>query len=344
MFEKVGDVLLDSLIDTLKVLPILLLVYILIELIEVKFANKWHNFNFLNNKFSPLIAGAVGIIPQCGFSIVATDLYCENRINIGTLLAVYIATSDEAIPYLLGESYNPNNLKYILLLIGIKLIYAVLIGYLANMIFKKINTAKLTKLSVIAANNIVEDNLQKVDNVAVDCDDTSTINDSEHMHNESDKDHILAEHHKEGKVDLGCCGHHIIEEKTTFKTYFLHPLIHSLKICAFILVINIVLGLLLEFVGFENLSNVLLNNSIFQPFVMGLIGLIPNCAASVLITNLFANFGINFASCLAGLCTNAGVAIVVLFKNNKNIKENLVIVSFLYVVSSLLGFVLQFLF
>ena len=139
--------------------------------------------------------------------------------------------------------------------------------------------------------------------------------------------------------DYGCCGHDVVEEDSTFKHFILHPLVHSLKICLYIFIVSAVLSGIIEWVGLESISS--MNSSLFQPLLVALIGLIPNCASSLVITNLFLGGAISFASCIAGLCANAGVALLVLFKNNKNIKENLIILATLYGTSAILGFVLQ---
>ncbi len=312
MFEEIMHVLWHSFIDSIKILPVLFLLYVLIEVIENKCVKNWKKQSFLNNKYSPLVAGGVGIIPQCGFSVVATDLFAEKKIAVGTLLAVYIATSDEAVPILLAQSGDLNVLKYLGLLILIKFVYAVTIGYLVNFIVGKISKTNTTSGITIETEG------------------------HKHKSKESKKE--------EHAHDYGCCGHDIAEEEPTFKKFILHPLKHSLKIFLFIFIVNLAFGLLLEYVPLEDLSKIMLNDSIFQPFVVALLGLIPNCASSVLITNLFITEGlISFASCIAGLCVNAGVALVVLFKSNRNVKQNILIVATLYLVSTILGFVLQFL-
>lgn len=307
MIEELLHITLHAFIDTAKVLPILFLVYVFIEVIENKCAKNWKKYTFLNNKYSPLIASGVGIIPQCGFSVVATDLYSVKKISVGTLIAVYVATSDEALPILLSGGYTADTWKYVLLLIGIKFVYAVLLGYAINFVVNKFN-----KKHVVV--------------------------DLEHHHDDH-HDHEEEELHNH---DYGCCGHDITEDESTFKKFIMHPLFHSLKICLYILVINLIFGVILEYVGIDTLSSVMLNNTIWQPFIVGLVGLIPNCASSVVITELFVLGGISFASCVTGLCVNAGVALLVLFKTNKNIKANFGILGTLYLASTLLGFLLQF--
>ncbi|MBQ4558101.1 MAG: arsenic efflux protein [Clostridia bacterium] len=311
--EEILHILLHALIDVLKILPVLFLIYVFIEVIENKCAKNWKKQHFLNNKFSPLIASGVGIIPQCGFSVVATDLYSEKKIRMGTLLAIYIATSDEAIPILLTRSYELSVLKYLLLLVAIKFVFAIVVGYVVNFVQGRLSQKKVLVMAT-----------SKVEEI--------------HDHDE----HSEEEHSQSHDHDYGCCGHDVTEDTPTFKKFILHPLKHCLKITLFILIINFIFGILLHYVGTDNIQNFMMSTSIFQPFIVGLVGLIPNCASSVIITNLLLEGGITFASCVSGLCVNAGIALVVLFRTNKNIKSNILIVSLLYTLSVLLGFVLQF--
>ena len=293
MFKEILHVLLHSLIDTAKILPILFLVYVFIEVIENKCAKGWRKLNFLNNKYSPLLASGVGIIPQCGFSVIATDLYSEKRISVGTLLAVYIATSDEALPILLSGGYTGDTWKYVLLLIGIKFLYAVMVGYIINYIVKIYNKKKLAKAYV-----------------------TENLNTNSHEHHDHD-DSVIHDH------DYGCCGHDILEDETTFKKFIIHPLFHCLKICLYIFIINVIFGIILlpEVVGIETLSNIMLENTIFQPFIVGLVGLIPNCASSIVITELYVSNLLDLGSCISGLLSGSGIGILILFKQNKNFKN-----------------------
>ena len=140
--EEYWHVILEALIDTAKLLPILFIVYYLIELIEFKYAIKFQNNKWLKGKASPVIGAVIGCVPQCGFSVVTTDLFTKRAVSIGALLAVYIATSDEAVPLMLS---NPSSIPWLLALIGVKIVFAILIGYLSiwlyNIIFKNSNKA-----------------------------------------------------------------------------------------------------------------------------------------------------------------------------------------------------------
>lgn len=311
----------------------LFIVYIFIEIIEIKTANKLKYNKLLNNKFSPVIASAVGVIPQCGFSVIATDLYAEKRISLASLLAVYVATSDEAIPILIS---NPSKISYLLPLIIIKLIFGILVGYGTMVFLKYMKKREVIVKDVIfdaSADNIVYEAansnsvaLQNINNLKVE--------------NQVEMIEVDVNLKLKKNCEAGCCNHNIGRKPNTFNKFILHPLIHSSKIFVFILIVNIIFGILLHFVGIDRLSEILLANNIFQPFIVALIGLIPNCAASVIITELFIVGGISFGGCIAGLTVNTGIALAVLYKSNKNLKNNLLITLTMYLLGSLLGVLL----
>lgn len=275
------DVLLDALLDSLKMLPFLIVIYIVIELFEektVKFFKNKHSKNM-----GPLLGAGFGLIPQCGFGVVTTKLFSKRYITIGTLIAIYVATSDEAIPMIIA---NPQKIGILLPFILIKVGYAILLGYFIDLILRK--------------REIKE-----------------KIEEDEHVQ--------------------GCCGHEVGEKKG-FKEILVHPLLHSLKLFAYILIINIAFGVLIFYVGEENIKSFLEKSIFLQPLLATFIGLIPNCAASVLITEMYLSGLLTFGACLAGLTANNGIAVAILFKENKNIKENFSILGFMLFSGLLIGY------
>lgn len=320
-----GEVLLDALIDSLKVLPVLFAVYLIIEWVEQYSSRRFDNEKLLKNKFAPLFGGAVGLIPQCGFSVVATDLYNKSRISAGTLIAVYVATSDEAIPIMLG---NKNGLKMLLPLLGLKLVFAIILGYLVD-----IYVCRVRKNPIYGKNNVVDIEVYGEMTPKPVGDHKANLNIEKHylvadIYMETDQ------HHK------GCCGHSLEESNEKFwKKYILHPLLHSLKIFAFILIVNIVMSLIIYFVGEGNIANFLQTGKWFQPLVTALVGLIPNCASSVILTQLYLSSGLMFGALFTGLCVNAGIAYAVLFRGNER-KNGLKIVSVITVASILMGYLI----
>lgn len=276
------EILLDALIDSLKLLPVLFLIYLLIEYLEHKNNNSLHHMFMHSKKAGPLLGGLFGCLPQCGFSVIGSELYARRAVSLGTLAAIFISTSDEAIPILIAE---PGRFTDMLKAVGIKLVFAVIFGFLIDAIWRKkaVNTH------------------------------------CEHEHDE----------HKHYHGNCEACHEGILKS----------AVIHSVKIFLFIFVISLVIGFLMEYASgsFGFLSD----HKMLQPFVTPLIGLIPNCAASVALTELYINGGITLGALTGGLCAGAGVGLIVLFRLNKNIKENLAITALMYVIGVFAGIVLQ---
>ena len=281
------DVVLDAVLDTLKLMPLLLAVHIVIEVFEHKAASKIQMNKVLKSPFAPLIGAGLGVIPQCGFSVVATNLYARRSIHLGTLLAVYIATSDEAVPILLS---NPSAAVKLLPLLAIKIVLALLVGYAVNLL---LNRRELTETAELPQ-------------------------------------------------EYGC-HHHVVNEaddrrrRGFFAEYLLHPILHTLTISLFILIINFFFGTIIYYIGQQRLTDFVSSVKYLQPVFAALIGLIPNCASSVAITQLYALGGLGLGGAVAGLSVNAGLGFAVLFKENRNLKENVAIVVGLFVLTVAVG-------
>ena len=294
-------VILEALVDTVKVLPILFVVYYLIELIEFKSAGNIHKSKLLQGKASPVAGAVLGCVPQCGFSVVSTDLFSKKKLSIGVLIAVYIATSDEALPLMIAK---PQSILWMLALVGIKIVFAIIIGYLSIGLYK-----------VFFKEKVLDEHEKHHDNGEYE----------DHDDHEDD----------ETEIENGCCHHHV----KTKSFDWVHPMLHCIKISAFILIINIVFGMVTHiWVGEERLIAFLDGGKYVQPLLAVMIGLIPNCASSVVLTELFLLNGLSFGALVAGLCVNAGLGIIMLFKQNRNWKENLFIACMLIIPSLLLGY------
>ncbi len=308
------ETLLDALIDTLKVLPLLFIVYMLLEFLEYRGVMKFEHSKFLKGKASPVFGSLFGCVPQCGFSVISTDLYSEKKISIGALIAVYVATSDEAIPIMIAEV---DAIPQMLLLIAVKIVMAIVIGYLAMFLYGKIFKNNENAVTVSA------ENLKS----------SEKVNTENHEHDE-----LKTEEHKH--ISHGCCKHNLEQQRFDW----LHPILHCLKISAFILIVNIILGVAIYYITEERLIAFLEKSSAFQPLFAVIIGLIPNCVSSLVITELFLAGGLSFGSIVAGLSVNAGLGLVVLFKQNKNWKENLFIILMLIIPSLIIGYGIHLLF
>lgn len=290
-FKGFGEILLDATLDTLKALPILFLVYILVSYFEHN-THRYINFFHKARKYGPFVGATVGIVPQCGFSVAMADLYDKKNISLGTLIAVFIATSDEAIPILFS---NYNFIVPMLCLILIKFVYAIFCGYLIDLFLKLIHRKR--------ENNIVISALPETE--ACEC-----------GHEEHEHEHT---NH--------CCADNI----------FIDALKHTLKIALFIFIVNLLINGIILVTGL-NISSLNGINVFVQPFIASLIGLIPNCAASVLLVEVFMAGGMTFGTLLAGLSTGAGVGLLVLFKHNKKAwPHNLMILGIVYILGCILG-------
>ena len=275
----------ETLLDSIKLIPFLFIAYLIMEYIEHKTSQKSRETIKKSGKFGPLIGSFLGIFPQCGFSVVATNFYAGRVITLGTLISVYLTTSDEMIPIMISEAVP---LWTILKILFVKLVIGIVAGFVIDFVLRLINKNK----------KIEEENI----------------------------------------VDL--CEHdHCHCEKGILKS----SIHHTLSIFVFILIVTFIINTAIYFIGEENISNILLNKPIFGPIVSSLIGLIPNCASSVIITNMYLKNVINVGTMIAGLLVNAGVGLVVLFKTNKKIKENIAIICLLYIVGVISGIVLEFL-
>lgn len=273
------EIFLDSLLDTLKVFPLILLIYILIEFLEHRTSFS-ENHKLLQGKMAPLLGTVTGIIPQCGFSVMAAKLYDRGFIRTGTLLAVFLATSDEALIVLIVD---PVGAAAVAPLIALKVVVGLAVGYAVNFLVRD-------ELAVPAP--------------------------PEDIHGYS-------------------CGREH-EGKSKLKVYFVEPLLHSLKIALYIFVVTLIFGYVLEYNRDAILSS-FVGGPYIEPFITSAIGLIPNCASSAVISQAYCEGGIYFGSMAAGLCCNAGLGFVVLLKNTKKIKRNLLLMAALYVISVLVG-------
>ncbi len=315
------EVITEALLDTLKLFPFLLLLYILIELME-------HNTKIgkangaLCGKAAPAIGAATGLVPMCGFSVMAAKLYRHRHLTLGTLLAVFIATSDEAfIVLLLAEMNWADKLLSVLALCGSKLVLGIGIGYLADILVRK------RPALVPLVNGCAEEHTHE------HAHEHGNDEDVTHMHHDAHEEH---EHDHEHGDGYSVCEHKHGKE-STLSLYFITPLLHSLKIAAFVLLFNLAFGFLFFGIGGGNLDageeRVIgfLQGAGFwyQPLVCGLIGFIPNCASSVALAETYALGGIAFGSLLCGLVVNAGLGYLVLLRDYKAWKETTCIAAFM---------------
>ena len=280
---EVLEILEHTIIDSVKLIPFLFLTYLLMEYIEHKTKEKTKETIKKSGKFGPFIGALLGIVPQCGFSVSATNLYAARVITLGTLIAVYLSTSDEMLPIFLSEGVA---IDVIIKILAIKLGIGMLAGFLIDFVLRMKNKGRQDTEKII------------------------DLCEKEHCH----------------------CEHGI----------FKSALKHTVNIFLFIFIITLVINIAIHIIGEESIANFMLDRPILGPIVSGLIGLIPNCAASVIITQRYLENSISVGTMIAGLLVGAGVGLAVLFRTNKGVKENIKITVLLYAIGVISGIILEF--
>lgn len=344
-----GEVFLDAFLDTLLILPFLLVMNFIIELIEYRSKGLKAN-KALKGGVAPLIGSAVGILPQCGFSVIATELYSKRRIALGTLFAVYLATSDEALPIMLS-SYE--GLTKVLPVMLIKVGFALVVGYAVFFVERLLS--KRAKVAPVNA-----DSVQCVDGQSERPDEHEHDEHEHDEHEHSENEHEEHEHcdgdGEEEVVHLYGCHHHSLEGesaalgenatraqkfKRVWSLYLKHPVLHTATVIFYIFIVNIIFGITVYYVGEDRLARFIGATGYLQPVLAGLVGLIPNCAASVVITELYVVGGLDLGGAVAGLCVSAGIGYAVLIKQNRPIKNTVFVILFMYAISVGLGMIVN---
>ena len=271
----------DTLIDSIKLLPFLFITYLIMEYVEHKTSEKVKSAMKKSGKFGPIIGGILGVFPQCGFSAAAANLYAGRIISVGTLIAVFLSTSDEMLPILISESVNFGLIAQILLT---KLVIAIIAGIIIDIVVNKIRKNKNIEYEI---------------------------------------KHICEEDH------CHC-------EKGIVKS----AIHHTINIFIYIVIITLIANIIIGIIGEDNIASIILNNKILGPMIACLIGLIPNCASSVILTNLYLTGMLGMSTMIAGLLVGSGVGLLVLFRVNKNIKENMKILLTLYLIGVIVGIIM----
>lgn len=278
------DIILDTLMDGIRLLPFLLITYIVMEYIEHKMSAGTRRAVQASGRFGPLIGSVAGIFPQCGFSAAAASLYAGRVITRGTLIAIFLSTSDEMLPVFISQRVPVN---IILSILGMKVVIGMAAGFLIDLVAPLIEKKPEREIDI----------------------------------------HHMCEHD------------HCHCEEGIFKS----ALVHTAQIFFFILLVSFILNLVIAGVGEESLTEIILNRPLIGSLLSGLVGLIPNCAASVVITQLYLDGAMSLGAMMSGLLVGAGVGLIVLFKTNDSLKENLRITAVLYAVGVLAGIVIDFL-
>lgn len=275
------DIILDTLLDSIKLIPFLYLTFFVMELLEHKFSEKSDVAMQKSGKLGPLFGGILGGFPQCGFAVGATNLYARRIISVGTLIAVYLSTSDEMLPILISRQVD---ISVMLKIVGLKMLIGVAFGFAIDFLLRN-----------------------------------KPIDKHSDIHDFCEKEHCHC------------------EDKIWFST-----LKHTLNIIFFITLVTFLLNSVIYYFSEESIKRIFLLNSFLAPFLSGLIGLIPNCAASVVLTELYLSGTITLGSAMAGLLSGSGVALLVLFKVNENKKTSFKILLSMYAIGVACGIIIDF--
>ena len=278
------DIILEALWDCVKLLPFLFLTYLAMEYLEHKAGDKLQNAIRKSGKCGPVIGSILGAFPQCGFSAAASNLYAGRIITLGTLLSIYLSTSDEMLPILISENAG---IDMILKILGVKIVIGMAVGLLVDAVISR----------------------------------------------------LLRKNQDDMQIEHMCEQHNCHCEKGIVKSAF-H---HTVEIFIYVLLITIVLNAIIAFIGEEFLANLILNRPVVGELIAGVIGLIPNCAASVVITQLYLNGVLSAGAMMSGLLAGAGVGILVLLRVNDKPKENIRIILLLYVSGVAAGLLIEML-
>ncbi len=283
LFPRAGHILLHSLLDTLKLLPFLFLAYLFMEFLEHKSGDAAGRLLKRSGKIGPLIGGALGAVPQCGFSAAASGLYAGRLITVGTLLAVYLSTSDEMLPVLIaGGSPVP----FTLALLGIKILIGVSVGFSVDLVFRLVRRG----------DSVPEPQIEEL----------------------CEREHCE-------------CGDH----------FALSALKHTLRIAGFLFLVTLLLTTAVELIGEDRLAGLVLDRPVLGNLLASVVGLIPNCASSVVLTELHLEGVISVGSMLSGLLVNAGVGLLVLFRNNRPLSDSIRVLAILWGVGMLTGLLID---
>lgn len=273
-----------SFIDSIKLIPFLFITYLFMEYLEHHSEEIEKKVLKRSGQFGSIIGGLLGIIPQCGFSSAAAGLYAARVISLGTLVSVFLSTSDEMLPIFFSRNAP---ISLIIKILAVKLIAAIIFGLAIDFIFKAIRRKHSTPF--------------------------------------------------ESKIEEFCKR----EDCHCHKEILMPALVHTAKVGAFIFVFTLIVNLVLLFVGEDTLASIISNKPILANILSALVGLIPNCASSVIISELYLGKILSVGAMISGLLANSGVALAVLFRTNRPRKDNFAIVLILFVISVLVGIVID---
>lgn len=302
--EFVLDVVIDALKDTAELIPFLFATYVVISLLDLFASDKTTAAIQRAGHAGPLIGGVLGVVPQCGFSAMGASLYADRIVSLGTFVAVILSTSDEMLPLLLAEHVEVGLLARILVT---KAVLGVILGFATDLVLRAV--LGRTSLAGVDESDVGEeqDEDAEFDPSAYSC-------------------------------DCGC-GEPLTRGQTAWWVV-VNSAYRTFQVVVFIFVVSVLLNALIALVGEDALASFLSGNAVVATLVSGLVGLVPNCAASVVLTQLYIDGVLGFAPMIAGTLVAGGAGYLVLFRMNGNMRENAAIVGIVYALGVCAGLIM----
>lgn len=339
--ENLGYVLLDTILEFIPVIAVLFLSYLLMEWMEHRMGERAERAIAKAGPFAPAAGALLGCVPQCGFSAAAAGLYAGRVITLGTLYAVFFATSDEMLPIMLSAAFSGKFAPWsILRVIGGKLVIGTLVGMLVDLVLRLFRLATKRwhhgeEPENAAPHGHVHAHRHHHTHSPEDTQTPDTAVDTAHIHAPGEQEH--EHHHEVGQIHELCerTGCHC--EDGILKS----ALRHTVHIGVFLLIFSLVLNLVFHFVGDDALKTFLSGRGVLTCFLASLVGLIPSCAASIAVTELYLAGAISLGALYAGLLTGAGVGVLILCRLNRPVRQTVFIVIALYLMGALVGLLID---
>ncbi len=343
------DIVLDAGKDTLSLVPFLLVTYLVLELIEHAAGNRVNAAIRRAGAAGPAVGAILGVVPQCGFSAMASTLYAGRIVTLGTLVAVFLSTSDEMLPMLVAEQVPAGTMGIIL---GIKAAVALVTGFGIDLALRALRKnarvhAALRRTILGASANPAHVNCGHDDHSEGDIIDEMALagEGAAHIHELCERDHCGCEDEDVHEHDEHEHAHeHGYEHAHNHSHMHIGHIVrsalsHTIQVSVFIFLVTLILVALLDTVGEAALAQFLSANKAFAVFASALVGLVPNCSASVVITQLYLEGVMSLGAMLAGTLISAGVGYLVLFRTNRSVRENIVILVMLYLIGAFWGLI-----
>ena len=309
------DVLADSVIDTLKLIPFLLVTYLAMEALEHFASNKVKEAVEHAGAAGPVVGSLLGALPQCGFSAMAATLFSGRVVTAGTLVAVILSTSDEMIPVFVAHQEPASRM---LSIIAIKVVLGIAAGLLLDLVLRLLHRAG-------DGHTHIHELCEREHCHCEEADELDELDDNHHDHGDHHGHHEHGHHHDYGHSHHGAWG--IVRSAC----------VHTAQVTAFIFLISLLFGLIIEGLGVDSIRSTLAYHPVRATFIAALVGLIPNCGASVAIAELFLDGTLATGPMLAGLLSSGGVGLLVLWRTNADARQNVYVTLLVYVVAVLAG-------